>query len=253
MSRPCCIQRKSKYSCAPTGTDGAYHMAIFYATEDALGNITYNGVIEFGPQIQMRGSIVAAAAEATKGYFANLAGQNINDGSPFGLLLGGVRPWNSTDATTGADLSTQWNTMVNYAQTVDEEGYEYRSLQQNSNSFVESALLLAGIPEPTAPGSQYTTAINPQTHTDEQVWVPAAQHVLHDPVRNPPAPIPIDLSPFQFANLDPTTTTIIPDPAQGVTVQWGGQNVRSFRPVPTSPIRACWATPTRHQRQPYHR
>ena len=220
-----------------SGTDGAYHMAIFYATEDALGNITYNGVIEFGPQNPIGSfSLVAAAAEATKEYFANVAGQNVNDGSPFGLLLGGERDWDANpDALnsirdyqiliTGADLSTQWNTMVNYARTVNEEGYEYRPLQQNSNTFVESALLLAGIPEPTAPGSQYATAINPQTHTTEQVWVPAAQNLVHDPVGNPEPPTPIELSPYQFANLNPTTTVITPDPAAGVTVQWNGQDV----------------------------
>jgi hypothetical protein len=81
---------------------------------------------------------------------------NVNDGSPYGFIVGGVRPWSDALDTqrpaevllTGDDLLGEWSTLVAAAGEAFALHYEYRPLQQNSNTFVATLLDNAGLPQP---------------------------------------------------------------------------------------------------------
>lgn len=49
---------------------------------------------------------------------------------------------------SGADLSSEWNNIVNAMDQINAEHHEYRPLDQNSNTAVVEALRRAGLPEP---------------------------------------------------------------------------------------------------------
>ncbi len=151
----------------------AWHLALYY--DDGAGN---KQVIEAAPQFNIFSPLTfgQVAGETWKELWATT---NQNDGSPFGLIVGGVRSWNANNAKDDArpqeilkqadDLSSVWAGLVADANQKFAAGYEYRDLQQNSNTFVATLLTDAGIKLPT--GAPIGMA-----------FIPGLQNILHDPI-----------------------------------------------------------------------
>jgi hypothetical protein len=191
-----------------------FHMALFY--DNGAG---VKRVIEAAPQFNI-GQISAASAigELIKEYFRP---SNTNDGSPFGFIVGGVRAWNPADdarpaeiLATGDNLAGMWGALVADAEASFAVHYEYRPLQQNSNTFITTLLADVGIPQPTRqilPGSgmlgQYST--------------PGYQYRLHDPLGGfNPGPQSLGSSNFKFSDASSNQTEVIVGDSAHITAQW---------------------------------
>lgn len=117
------------------------------------------------------------------------AGVN-NQDSPFGSIVVHRREARAMDLdnpvediASGADLSGKWDAIVAYADQVASEGYEYRPVTQNSNSFAAGALSAAGLRAPTG---QALTADGDVV----SLRITGAGNGLHNPIR--PSGIPLD-------------------------------------------------------------
>ncbi|TND01461.1 MAG: Hemolysin-type calcium-binding region [Gammaproteobacteria bacterium] len=89
-------------------------------------------------------------------------------------LLGTPQNPNPSEVVaTGADLSQQWNNIVQTEQQIANRGLPYSPVTQNSNSVASAALAAAGIAPPTdnGPGSDH--------------WTPAADNLLDVPPLTP--------------------------------------------------------------------
>src|SRR4051812_1106268 len=183
----------------------AYHMALFY--EDSSGQ---KFVIEASPQFDMgQISITDQLGEAVKEIFS----ENQNDGSPYGFLVGGVRPWSpdppylddsrpSETLVTGDNLQGRWGALVAAAGEAFAAHYEYRPLQQNSNTFVATLLEDAGLPQPA---DNYLT--------------PAYSYRLHDPLMGPIDPTALGATNFRFGEITTNKSEVKVGQAD-ITVEW---------------------------------
>jgi len=195
-----------------------FHMALFY--ENSVG---VKRVIEASPQFNI-GQISGASAvgELVKEYFRPT---NTNDGSPFGVIVGGERAWSDAAPIndgarpaevllTGDNLAGIWGGLVADAVASFAVNYEYRPLQQNSNTFITTLLADVGLPQPTRqilPGSgmlgQYST--------------PAYQYRLHDPLGGfNPGPQSLGPTNFRFSDASSNQTEVIVGDSAHITVQW---------------------------------
>ena len=153
-------------------------------------------------------------AELAKESFAT---SNQNDGSPFGLIVKGPTSFAANEPVPPSDpilvsndsLQDIWNGLVADASLKFGEGFEYRPLQQNSNTFVATLLSDAGLPLPTgqAIGLGYA---------------PALQYRLHDAI-GPKMDLATSLgaTAFAFSNPNADTTSVVVGGSVDVTVQWG--------------------------------
>ena len=193
--------------------DVEYHLAIFY--QDSAG---VKQVIEVGPQFSVNQGMAwyQGVAEIAKELWQI---PHHNDGSPFGLIVGsptGFRPWDSGDDSrppetllTGTDLSAVWAGMVADAAQLIADGYEYRPVTQNSNTFAGTILRDANLRLPTgAPiGLSY---------------VPGLQYILQEPTRGQTDyPISLGASDYAFADPDKNTTSLVVGDPTYVTIRWG--------------------------------
>ncbi|MCJ8325164.1 MAG: hypothetical protein HRU29_11895 [Rhizobiales bacterium] len=129
-----------------------YHIAIHYIDND--GN---HSVIDAHPFDEKEGIDAASAAISEELLSSN------NEDSQFGAVDATERVDNAADAllprqeiASGNDLSQEWEAIQAYKDLINSEGYEYRPLTQNSNTFARGALEAAGLTIPplthTAPG-----------------------------------------------------------------------------------------------------
>jgi hypothetical protein len=200
--------------------ENAWHLALFY--DDGAGK---KQVIEVAPQNNFpdRLSIGQVAAEIAKELWSLT---NENDGSPFGLIVGaaqGFRGWNEFNANDDArpketllqddNLSSIWNGIVADAAQKIAAGYEYRPVQQNSNTFVGTLLR-------DAQGA----GIDIRMPTGQPIgisFIPGLQNILHDPIgQRSDLPSSLGATDFAFSNPDPNTTSIVVGDPTFVTVQW---------------------------------
>src|SRR6056297_818482 len=128
-------------------------------------------------------------------------GLSYNNSSPFGAMVVVQRAATPTDATypresiaSAADLSQQWASIIQIATEVQSEGYEYRPLSQNSNTFAGVALQNAGLPLPTR---------FPDNSTDF-LPTPGVNRELKNPLTGPSGPEPYDpnLGAYDFWDLN---------------------------------------------------
>jgi hypothetical protein len=126
---------------------------VAWATHLAIHYIDSNGthyISEAYPKIPQYG-LDAASALIREEYYSNL-----NDDSEYGTVVAQNTPYEDfdnnlpqEDIITGEDLSTYWNEIQTYKNYVNNYGFEYRPLSQNSNSYVGGALDFADLPQPT--------------------------------------------------------------------------------------------------------
>jgi len=197
----------------------AYHLALYYDPGTGDQNKRF---IEAGPQNNPGDQITfgQAAQELLKEQWALT---NENDGSPFGLLLGGDRGWKEYGANdderpteallTGDDLSSTWAAILADATQKIAAGYEYRPMQQNSNTFVATLLKDA-----------QQRGVNIGMPTGAPVgmaFIPGLQNTLHDPIgRRSDLPNSLGATDFAFANPDANTTSIVIGDPVYETVRW---------------------------------
>src|SRR5262249_42903978 len=117
-------------------------------------------VIEAAPQFGLSGGVLSvpqALGEIIKESFRTT---NTNDGSPFGYIVGGERGWNDPPTAeddkrptetiiTGDNLRAKWDALIADATEIFALHYEYRPVEQNSNTFVATLLNDVGLPQPT--------------------------------------------------------------------------------------------------------
>ncbi|MGP0090890.1 MAG: hypothetical protein ACLPKB_13170 [Xanthobacteraceae bacterium] len=139
--------------------DRAFHMAIVYDQGDGSDPL----VIEAGPQIKYgEGTNEQNEQQTTLAWSQVFYGDSVQSSefnSPFGSLAvnppalanlaypNGLGP--GQVLIQGDDLSSQWATILNLADWINVTNYSYLPMQQNSNTFVSTALEAAGIPLPS--------------------------------------------------------------------------------------------------------
>jgi Ca2+-binding RTX toxin-like protein len=158
--------------------------------------------------------------------------------------VGGDRAWSNLppygdDArptetlVTGDDLSGRWGALVADATELLALHYEYRPLEQNSNTFVTTLLQDVGLPQPAR-----------QIFLDgfPGVFVtPAYQYQLHDPLGSTsPPPQSLGPSDFRFGDAAPNQTAVAAGDSN-ITVQWSdntiavtadGENIANLIDIP---------------------
>ena len=129
----------------------AYHTALFYQRADGSRVVleATSENVNFMDGGEQRDATIAKSSGRQ------------NAASPFGrMIVWPERRWNSTDPfvsdhknpykilAEGEDLSSTWKSILNTANDVNETGYWYRVLSQNSNTFATTAAERAGLPIP---------------------------------------------------------------------------------------------------------
>ena len=129
----------------------AYHTALFYQRADGSRVVleATSENVNFMDGGEQRDATIAESSGRQ------------NAASPFGrMIVWPERRWNSTDPfvsdhknpyrilAEGDDLSAAWKSIQDTANGVNETGYWYRVLSQNSNTFVNTAAERAGLPAP---------------------------------------------------------------------------------------------------------
>lgn len=201
---------------------GAYHMALFYEKSDGQ-----RLVIEASPLNNISGgglTVPDALGEIIKEAFTP---GNSNDGSPFSFIVGGERAWESAKddgrgietLITGDDLRAKWGAIEAAATEALALHYEYRPLEQNSNTFVTTILKDAGLPQPTR------QILNSNGVPIGEYATPAYQYELHDPLANTIPPQAIGSTDFKFGDAAPNKTEIVVGDPVDIVVQWADGSI----------------------------
>jgi len=138
--------------------------------------------------------------------------------------VGGVRNWNGGDdarpreiIATGDNLSANWGALVAAATEALALHYEYRPIQQNSNTFVVTLLEDAGLPPPLLAGDGVLVG---------EFLTPAYQYQLHDPIGSTsPPPQSLGSSDFKFGDAAPNQTEVVVGDSTDITVQWSNSTI----------------------------
>jgi hypothetical protein len=142
----------------------------------------------------------------------------------------------------GADLSSRWALMQDFASEVNSIGYEYRPKSQNSNSFAGGALQRAGF---LGPGNEFPErfdrqlAFDPVSGETKALRVPGFEAPLTNPINiATPMPFPLDVP---IAPLVPANGVVPPDRRGFLDNGFGNRGS-----APASPRRAPGDRPVRY-------
>jgi len=219
----------------------AYHMALHYI--DALG---VEHVIQAGPQ---NGSSPPGGTLAE--VYRQATDKSSNTDSPWGRLIATNEdvyepPSRPTDLpresiVSGDNLREKWDSILDAANRLNSEGYEYSPFDQNSNTFVNEALRAAGLRAALGLSDDLPTDINDPLSNFYPI--PGSVTRLTDPINGPstfgtgePSPsAPDHPAPSDPGQLDQMREDIFGGPARGAELPSPPQPPTVEPPTPPSP------------------